>query len=55
MNAYYCTACRRTSYSAAEPENMIDSSCPYCGAEQEEQDETLQEQGIHRPTSVCGF
>ena len=49
MKAYFCTSCRRTSYSAAELENMIDSRCPYCGLEEDE-DETLQRPQTRRTT-----
>jgi uncharacterized Zn finger protein (UPF0148 family) len=49
MTRYTCPHCKKPYYSAADPENMVDSSCPYCGLEEDE-DETLQRTQTQRTT-----
>ena len=33
MNRYICPSCGGASYSAADMEDLYDTTCPYCGAE----------------------
>jgi hypothetical protein len=30
MNKYICPVCKKSSYSAAELERLVDPRCPYC-------------------------
>ena len=39
MPRFKCESCEATLYSAARPTNLIDPSCPSCGAPFEEQRE----------------